>query len=71
MGPNVLQPLRTRGLIAGEMSQGVRLWTGIVRVPQREGEDNWGGRWTRLDAIKAREGVYRRVEISYVFCLCL
>ncbi|THH26824.1 hypothetical protein EUX98_g7371 [Antrodiella citrinella] len=66
MAPNVLQPLRDRGLIVGEMSQGVRLWTGIVRVPKREGVDVWEGRWARLNAIQAREGVYRRVEISYV-----
>jgi len=63
MAPNVLQPLRDRGLIAGDSTQGVRIWKGIVRVPQRDKCGAWEGRWIRVDAIKAREGVYRTVEI--------
>ncbi|KAH8085423.1 hypothetical protein BXZ70DRAFT_1080272 [Cristinia sonorae] len=67
MEMDVIHTLRSRGLIAADASQGVRVWKGIARVPQKDDDQKWESRWDRLEGIQAKTGEFRSVEIVYVF----
>jgi len=58
--------LEERGMIADTLSLGTRRWQGIVLIPLREDEGRWEERKFRLERIKKREGVYRRMDIKCV-----
>ncbi|KAF8895626.1 hypothetical protein BD779DRAFT_1668869 [Infundibulicybe gibba] len=60
---DIVPMLTDRGLLAACLSSGIRRWSGIVRIPQRDPQGGWHPRNERLEAIRRVEGVYKRLDL--------
>lgn len=63
----IVKPLEQRGLIAATLSAGVRKWQGVVRLPERDEGGSWGERIERVRLVQANNGLFRRMDLKYVF----
>jgi len=72
LGDKALSPLHNdavpvleqHGLLAANLSLGLRKWQGIVRVPEKDGKGQWLNWRERLRAIEDGTGTFRRLKIQ-------
>ncbi|KAF9464116.1 hypothetical protein BDZ94DRAFT_1162537 [Collybia nuda] len=58
--------LQDRGLVADNISSGIRRWQGIVRVPEKNENGKWCSRAVRLSGIEELTGKFRRLDLNLV-----
>ena len=61
---DVLEPLRRSGIIADTLTSGPLKWQGMVRIPQRDDEGEWEPVQTRVNAVAALNGAFRRADFT-------
>ena len=61
---DVLEPLRRSGIIADTLTLGPLKWQGMVRIPQRDEGGEWESVQTRVDAVAALNGAFRRADFT-------
>ena len=61
---DVLPTLEERGLLAAYMMKGTKKWQGIVRLPEKDEQGDWGSRRDRLEGIENGLGTFRRLDLQ-------
>lgn len=62
----VVPILQERGLIAENISSGIRRWQGVVRVPDKNEDGEWCTRDIQTSGIQNMTGKFRRLDLKYV-----
>ena len=65
----VIPSLEADGLVAAYLSKGLWKWQGIVRVPEKDENGQWGPRHQRRHAINERRGIFRQLELKCIVYL--
>jgi hypothetical protein len=60
----IIRPLEDLGLVSDTTSVGRNTWQGWMRVPKKG--ESWEGRKDRINGIRNVDGVFCRMNITYV-----
>lgn len=61
---DIIEPLRRTGVVSDTLTAGSLKWQGMVRIPQRTDAGKWESVQTRLDAVTAFDGSFKRADFT-------